>query len=260
MLNLIPLLTGTGTVSFDLVIPSLPGFGFSAKPASPGINTTLIAGLWVKLMSRLGYLRFIAQGGDFGAMVSTHIALNHPDSLIGLHLNYIPFNYQPFLPADEKLTAEETAAQQKTYQFFQSEGAYASIQGTKPLTLAYGLNDSPVGLCAWILQLFKSFSNPALAPDELFNQDELLANVTLYWITQTIYSSMHLYRAGVEEPLRFGATDFIQVPVGIAHYPYPDSFPARKYVERGYHVRYWKDMPAGGHFAAMEQPALLQTT
>jgi pimeloyl-ACP methyl ester carboxylesterase len=114
MLNLIPLLTGAGTVSFDLVIPSLPGFGFSAKPASPGVNTALLAGLWVKLMSRLGYPRFIAQGGDFGAMVSTHIALNHPDSLIGLHLNYIPFNYQPFLPAGEKLTAEETAAQQKT--------------------------------------------------------------------------------------------------------------------------------------------------
>jgi pimeloyl-ACP methyl ester carboxylesterase len=256
MLNLIPLLTGAGTVSFDLVIPSLPGFGFSAKPASPGVNTALLAGLWVKLMRRLGYPRFIAQGGDFGAMVSTHIALNHPDSLIGLHLNYIPFNYQPFLPAGEKLTAEETAAQQKTSQFFQSEGAYALIQGTKPLTLAYGLNDSPVGLCAWILQIFKSFSNPALAPDELFNQDELLANVTLYWVTQTIYSSMHLYRAGVEEPLQLGATDFIQVPVGIAHYPYPDNFPARKYVERGYRVHYWKDMPAGGHFAAMEQPAL----
>jgi pimeloyl-ACP methyl ester carboxylesterase len=148
MLKVIPLLTEGDPLSFDLVIPSLPGFGFSGKSASMGINTTLIAGLWVKLMNRLGYQKFIAQGGDFGAMVSTHIALNYPASLTGLHLNYIPFNYKPFLQKDEKLTEDETKAQQKAYRFFQAEGAYAQIQMTKPLTLSYGLNDSPVGLCA----------------------------------------------------------------------------------------------------------------
>jgi pimeloyl-ACP methyl ester carboxylesterase len=256
MLRVIPLLTGTGAMSFDLVIPSLLGFGFSGKPSARGGNAVLMARLWVKLMNRLGYPKFIAQGGDFGAMVSTYIALNYPDSLIGLHLNYIPFNYRPFLFREEKLTAEETAAQEQTARFFRAEGTYAQIQATKPLTLAYGLNDSPAGLCAWILQLFKSFSDPKRSLEELFSRDELLANVTLYWVTGTIYSSMHLYRESLREPLDFGANDYIRVPTGIAHYPYPDSFPARKYMERGYHVQRWKDLPEGGHFAAMEQPAL----
>jgi pimeloyl-ACP methyl ester carboxylesterase len=256
MLKIIPLLTQTGTVSFNLVIPSLLGFGFSDKPNKPGINTSLTAELWVKLMNQLGYKRFIAQGGDFGAMISTHIALKHPGSLIGLHLNYIPFNYKPYLQPGEKLTKEETEAQQKAYSFFQAEGAYAQMQTTKPLTLSYGLNDSPVGLCAWILQIFQSFSDPKSHPEDLFDRDELLGHVTLFWITQTIHSSMRLYSESIKEPLNFGKDDFIHVPTGIAHYPYPDSFPPRKYVGRGYNVQYWNDLSKGGHFAAMEQPKL----
>lgn len=256
MLKIIPALTDNNTLPFHLLIPSLPGFGFSGSPGKEGINTSLIADLWIKLMDQLGYKKFIAQGGDFGAMISTRMALSHPDKLIGLHLNYIPFNYKPFLPAGEKLTPEEVDAQQRTAAFFQAEGAYAQVQTTKPLTLSYGLHDSPVGLCGWILQLFRSFSDPGAALEALFTRDELLSHVTLYWITQTIYSSMRLYRENMKEPLDFGENDFVNIPVGIAHYPYPPSFPARKYVERGYNVCYWKDMPAGGHFAAMEQPAL----
>jgi pimeloyl-ACP methyl ester carboxylesterase len=259
MLKIIPLLTDDpkdGSLTFDLVIPSLLGFGFSEKPDHEGINATLMAGIWVKLMSRLGYEKFIAQGGDFGAMISTRIALNDPGRLIGLHLNYIPFNYKPWLPPGEKLTEEEGSAQQKTYRFFQAEGAYAQIQGTKPLTLSYGLTDSPVGLAAWILQIFHSFSRPGVSVEQLFGRDELLAHITLYWITGTIHSSMRLYHEMVSDPLEFGKDDFIKVPTGIAHYPYPDSFPARRYVERGYNVQYWNDLPEGGHFAAMEQPQL----
>jgi pimeloyl-ACP methyl ester carboxylesterase len=107
-----------------------------------------------------------------------------------------------------------------------------------------------------MLQIFKSFSDPQLTLEDLFSRDELLANVTLYWVTGTIHSSIRLYRESIKEPLIFGANDYVKTPVGIAHYPYPDSFPARKYVERGYNVQYWKDMPKGGHFAAMEQPEL----
>jgi pimeloyl-ACP methyl ester carboxylesterase len=172
MLKVIPLLSNNETLSFDLVIPSLLGFGFSDKSGAGGINSTVMAGLWVKLMNSLGYEKFIAQGGDLGAIISTRIALKYPDSLLGLHLNYIPFNYKPYMRVDEKLTKEETDAQQKTYKFFMAEGAYSQIQGTKPLTLCYGLNDSPVGLCGWILQIFKSFSNPQKNPDDLFNRDE----------------------------------------------------------------------------------------
>ncbi|WP_436489206.1 epoxide hydrolase family protein [Chitinophaga sp. ARDCPP14] len=256
MLKTISYLTDNETLPFDVVVPSLLGFGFSDKPAKEGINASLMAHLWVKLMEGLGYDKFIAQGGDFGAIIATHIAMRHPDKLTGLHMNYIPFNYKPFIPPGEKLTAEETAAQQKNAQFFQAEGAYAQVQTTKPLTLSYGLQDSPVGLCAWILQIFRSFSDPGAVLEQLFSRDELLSNVTLFWITQTIHSSMRLYHEIRKEPLAFGESDFIKVPVGIARYPYPVSFPARKYVERGYHVCYWREMPTGGHFAAMEQPEL----
>lgn len=256
MLKILPDLTGNATMPFDVVVPSLLGFGFSGKPVEQGINTSLMARLWVQLMDQLGYHKFIAQGGDFGAIISTRMAMQHSEKLIGLHMNYIPFNYKPFIPPGEKLSKEETDAQQQMNRFFQAEGAYAQVQTTKPLILSYGLNDSPAGLCAWILQVFRGFSAPGVPLEQLFGKDELLSNVTLYWITQTIYSSMHLYSEVQKEPLDFGEHDFISVPVGIAHYPYPQSFPARKYVERGYNVRYWKNMPAGGHFAAMEQPAL----
>lgn len=252
MLQVIPLLKE----GFHLVIPSLLGFGFSDKPQGPGINTALMAGLWVKLMRGLGYEEFVAQGGDFGAMISTHIAMKYPAHLLGLHLNYIPFNYQPYLPPGEELTAKEKEAQQQIAAFFKAEGAYAQIQTTKPRILSYGLNDSPVGLCAWLLEIFRSFSDPSKSIEELFERDALLAHITLYWATQTIYSSMRLYGETAKEPLQFRKDDFIQVPVGIAHYKYPAGFPARAYVERGYNVQYWHDLPRGGHFAAMEQPEL----
>lgn len=256
IINCIPLLTEGDDMTFDLVIPSVPGFGFSEKPAREGVNAECIAAMWVKLMKALGYDRFFAQGGDFGAEISSRMALNHPDHVAGLHLNYIPFSYKPYLPPGEKLTQEETAAQQQSAAFFQVEGSYAQQQVTKPRTLSYGLNDSPVGLAAWILQIFKSFSDPTRSLTELFNADELLANITLYWITGTIPSSIRIYGEAVKNPLVFKKDDFIQPPVGIAHYPFPSHFPARKYVERGYNVQYWSDLPAGGHFAAMEQPQI----
>lgn len=256
MLRLIPLLTQSGDIRFHLVIPSLLGFGFSAKPDQPGVNTSFIAGLWVKLMQRLGYRQFIAQGGDFGALVSTRIALQHPDLLLALHLNYIPFNYMPWLAPGEELTEEEKKAQQKTARFFQSAGSYAQVQTHRPLTLSYALHDSPVGLAAWILQIFRDFSDPRAELEQLFHRDELLAHISLYWFTQCISSSMRLYRETLMEPLHFTKDDFVDVPTGIARYPYPDSFPARKFVERGYRVCYWSEPPRGGHFAAMEQPAL----
>jgi pimeloyl-ACP methyl ester carboxylesterase len=256
IVNSIPFLTAPGEISFDVVVPSLPGYGFSGKPDKEGMNTALIAQLWVKLMEELGYRKFFAQGGDFGADVSTHLALRYSDYLLGLHLHYIPFSYKPYLKTDERLTEEECAAQQKTVAFFQSAGAYAQQHISSPLTLSYGLNDSPVGLAAWILQIFKSFSDPGKSLSDLFDRDDLLDNITLYWVTETIHSSIRLYRETLKKPLAFTSDDYINVPVGIAHYPFPDSFPAKKYVERGYNIQYWKEMSIGGHFAAMEQPKI----
>jgi len=253
MMDIIPLLTWDGDICFDMVIPSLPGYGFSQKQS---MNGTQIAVLWGKLMQELGYERFMVQGGDFGAEVSTHLALQQPDRIMGLHLNYIPFSYKPFLPPGEEVTNEERAAMEKTGKFFQLAGAYAQQHITQPLTLAYGLSDSPIGLAAWILQIFKNFSDPSKEIGDLFARDRLLANITLYWVTRTIFSSIRLYGETVRDPLVFGKGQCVRVPTGIAHYPFPDSWPAKKYVERGFTISYWKDMPVGGHFAAMEQPEI----
>jgi len=254
MMDIIPLLTDGELISFDLVIPSLPGYAFSQK--QDNMNPSRIATMWAKLMQELQYDEYLVQGGDFGAEVSTHLALQQPRRVIGLHLNYIPFSYKPYMEPGEELTEEEKAASEKTRKFFQQAGAYAQVHVTQPLTLSYGLSDSPLGLAAWILQIFKNFSDPSKDIEELFERNKLLANITLYWVTGTIHSSIRLYGEVIKDPLNLEEGQRIQVPAGVAHYPFPDSFPARKYVERGYNIQYWKDMPAGGHFAAMEQPEI----
>ncbi|KAA2239561.1 epoxide hydrolase [Chitinophaga agrisoli] len=254
MLDIIPLLTAENGLCFDLVIPSLPGFGFSKEVPQEGMNTARIGGLWAQLMEELGYEQYLVQGGDLGAEISTQLALQQPERVLGLHLNYIPFTYRPYLPPGASLTEAEQAALKKTAAFFKQAGAYAQVHITQPLTLAYGLSDSPAGLAAWMLQIFKNFSDPRKELSQLFERDALLANITLYWVTGTIHSSMRLYSAA--QPLVLGKDQFVRVPVGVAHYPYPESFPASEYVSRGYNLQYWEEMPAGGHFAAMEQPGL----
>ena len=138
-----------------------------------------------------------------------------------------------------------------------AEGAYAHQHRTKPLTLAYGLNDSPVGLCAWIVEKFYGWSDCNGNIESVFTKDQLLANVSLYWFTETIHSSIRLYNENSKVPLHFSKNDFIQVPVGIARFHKEDPFPARRFIERGYNIQHWTDFPTGGHFAAMEQPGLL---
>jgi pimeloyl-ACP methyl ester carboxylesterase len=257
MMKLIPLLTTDPEFSFDLVIPSLPGFGFSGRINKPGCNLWFMASLWHRLMKELGYGKFGAQGGDFGAGVSTALALKFPQDLTGLHLNYIPGSYLPYLNEKESLTNEEIQFRKSADDWFQREGAYAHQHRTKPLSLAYGLNDSPVGLCAWLLEKFCSWSDCKGNVENVFTKNELLANTTLYWVTGTIHSSIRLYNENIEAPLHFSKEDFVSAPVGIARFPREEPFPPRSYIERGYQVRHWSEMPAGGHFAAMEQPRLL---
>jgi pimeloyl-ACP methyl ester carboxylesterase len=257
MTKLIAPLTTNPEFPFDLIIPSIPGFGFSQKINTPGCNLWFISDLWSKLIKELGYKKVLAQGGDFGAGISTALALKHPEMMLGLHLNYIPGSYFPFLSADEKLTEEEMKSQKHTEEWYNAEGAYSHQHRTKPLTLGYGLNDSPVGLLAWIVEKFYGWSDCNGNIETVFTKDELLGNVSLYWFTETIHSSIRLYNENSKAPLHFSKNDFIHTPVAIARFHKEDPFPARKFIERGYNIQHWTNMPVGGHFAAMEQPALL---
>lgn len=257
MMKLIPLLTEDLDFSFDLVIPSVPGFGFSGKITDPGCNSEFVADIWHQLMIKLGYQRYGAQGGDIGSGISTWLSLKYPSHMIGLHLNYISGSYKPYLADGEKLSDDVLAFQKTAAEWSAREGAYAYIHATKPLTAAYGLNDSPVGLCAWIIEKFKGWSDNNGNIENCFTKDELLANITLYWITQTIHSSMRIYNENSKKPLVFKKNDYITVPVGFAKFPKELPTPPRSYIEKGFNIRNWTTMPAGGHFAAVEQPELL---
>jgi len=189
------------------------------------------------------------QGGDIGAGVSTILGLRYPERVMGVHLNYIPGSYRPHI--DSPLTPLEEAFLQSANEWSERNGAYAHIQRTTPQTAAYGLNDSPAGLAGWILEKFCSWS------DRTLDINELLTNVTLYWMTETIASSFRIYFENRKAPLHFEAGDFVRPPCAVACFPKEISAPPQSWVERGYNVQRWTEMPRGGHFAAMEEPALL---
>ncbi len=263
-LKIIPLLAQPGAHggdpqdAFDLVIPSLPGYGFSDRPTERGMTSFQVAELWRQLMRQLGYRRYGAQGGDWGASVTTRLAWTAPAELIGIHLNYIPGSYSPDLgPGSHPLSDAERAFVRERDAWRESEGAYGHIQGTKPQTLAVGLNDSPAGLAAWIVEKFRSWSDCGGDVERRFSKDELLANVALYWITGTIGSSIRLYLESRKSPIRFAAGERIGVPCGVARFPAEAPMPPRDWVERHYDVVRWTAMPSGGHFAALEEPDLL---
>jgi pimeloyl-ACP methyl ester carboxylesterase len=264
MLKIIPLLTdperhgGDPADAFDIIVPSLPGFGFSDRPAESGMNLFRTAELWKQLMLGLGYQRFAAQGGDFGASVSTLLGFGYPESLVGIHLNFIPGSYRPYLgPGVRGLSELEKQFLADADQWYQAEGGYSHIQRTKPQTLSYGLNDSPAALAAWIVEKFHAWGDCDGEVEKRFTKDELLTNVTIYWATETIHSSTRLYYETRKAPLHFKQGERIHVPCGIAHFPKEAPFPPREWVERFYNVQHWTEMPRGGHFAALEEPALL---
>ncbi|MFT4112357.1 epoxide hydrolase family protein [Silvibacterium sp.] len=263
MLEILPLLTdpaahgGDPADSFDVVIPSLPGFGFSDRPRRQGMNVFRVAEVWSELMTALGYERFAAQGGDLGAGVTTALGLRHSERLIGIHLNYIPGSYKPYLGDGAVLTEAESQFLSNAARWYDSNGAYAHLQATRPQTPAYALNDSPVGLAAWILEKFREWSDCDGDVYRSFSRDELLTNVTLYWMTGTIASSFLMYSEGRKRPLHFSAEDFVSTPTAVACFPKEISRPPREWVERGFDVQRWTSMPRGGHFAAAEEPELL---
>jgi pimeloyl-ACP methyl ester carboxylesterase len=221
------------------------------------MNFFQVAEIWVELMGGLGYERFAAQGGDLGAGVSTALGLRHRHRIIGAHLNYLPGSYRPYLPPGESPTEAEERFLASAAGWFDDNGAYAHMQGTRPHTPAYALNDSPAGLAAWSVEKFREWSDCEWDVYRSFTRDELLENVTFYWMTQTISSSFRMYYEGRKTPLHFTADDFVHVPCGIARFPKESLFPPREWVERGYSVQRWTEMEKGGHFAAAEQPELL---
>ena len=266
LLPLVPLLTdpdahGIDGPAFDIVIPSLPGYGFSERPARMGVNYQYVAGQWHRLMQGLGYERYGAQGGDFGAGVATFMAMNDPQPMIGVHLSNLEI--APYTgPGSRPLSAAEKAYRERNEAFWQEEHGYKAIQSTKPQTLGYGLNDSPAGLAAWILEKWRSWADSGGNLDERFSRDFLLTTVTLYWVTQTITSSMRDYFDNDNRRFKItlGPNDFVNVPTGIA--VFANSFvdegtPPREWAERLYNVRRWTPMPRGGHFAPAEEPELL---
>jgi len=266
LLPLVPLLTDPGAhgiagPAFDVVIPSLPGYAFSERPARVPVNYQYVAGLWHRLMRRLGYERYGAQGGDFGAGITTFMAMNDPASMIGIHLSNLEIT--PYTGSEARpLSAAEKIYRERIEAFWQAEYGYKAIQSTKPQTLGYGLNDSPAGLAAWILEKWRSWADSGGSLDQRFSRDFLLTTVTIYWATQTITSSMRDYFDN--DNRRFRVTlrpqDFVNVPTGIAVFAntfVDEGTPPREWVERLYNVRRWTLMPRGGHFAPVEEPELL---
>ena len=264
MLKLIPLLTdptahgGSAEDAFDAIVPSLPGYGFSDRPGERGMDPKKIATLWVRLMEELGYKRFGAQGGDWGSIISIALGLDHAKRMIGIHLNYIAgrfllggtMNAQP----DDEIAS---AYLEQLRGWWDAEGGYSHEQTTKPQTLGYGLNDSPVGLAAWIIEKFRTWSDCAGDVESVFTRDQLLTNIMLYWVTQTAPSSARLYYESRQRPLSLSRSNRVEPPVAVAVFPKEIAMPPRALAERGLNIARWTEMPRGGHFAAMEQPELL---
>jgi pimeloyl-ACP methyl ester carboxylesterase len=242
--------------AFDVVIPSIPGFTFSSQPREPGYDPARIAAIEAKLMARLGYARYGAQGGDWGSIISTQVALHDPGHVAGLHLNMCFGNAPAGTDPNEGLTEAERE-RVKVRQVFQSEETgYQQIQGTKPQTIGIALNDSPVGLAAWIVEKFRTWCDCGGNPETIFTKDELLTNITLYWATQTAASSARIYYES-RHPLLAPVPRRVEVPTACADFPKEIIWSPRRWLEPRFNITRWTTMPRGGHFAAMEQPQLL---
>ena len=247
---------GEAADAFHLVIPSIPGFGFSGPTREAGWTGQRIAAAFAELMRRLGYDRYGAQGGDVGAGVSPDLGREAPDRVVGVHVNAATIGFMPFPPLDEaelaQLTDSEKARVQRIGEFMAEDFGYAQIQSTRPQTLAYGLTDSPVGQLAWIVEKFQEWTHGTERPEDAVDRDRLLTNVMLYWLTGTAGSSGRLYYEDAHSghwPQPSG------VPTGVA--VFAEDIAIRRYAEQSNTIVHWSEFDRGGHFAAMEAPDLL---
>jgi pimeloyl-ACP methyl ester carboxylesterase len=233
--------------AFHLVIPSLPGYGLSGPTHQIGWTTDRVATAWAELMARLGYQRYGAQGGDWGAFVAPQLGRIDPDHLVGVHLNAATFGFIPFGPVDPEELASFTDAERARLERLNTSTAgpgngYFEVQATRPQTLAYALTDSPVGQLAWIVERFKEWTWAAEVPEDAVDRDQLLTTVMLYWLTGTARSSAELY--------------YENAHAGFSGQQ-PGDYAIRRYAERTNHIVHWTEFDRGGHFAAMEAPDLL---
>jgi len=238
--------------AFHVVAPSLPGFAFSGKPDRRGWNAARIAEAWAELMRRLGYQRYVAQGGDWGAVVTTELARQQPAGLAAIHLNMPLVIPQP-VPAENFSVQERRAVD--LYQRFLSDGfGYFHLQATRPQTVGYALTDSPVGQAAWIYEKFQAWTDNRGDPEDALTREEMLDTITLYWLTETAASSARMY---LENASVTGAPPVITIPVGCSIFPREIVPAPRRLAERVYpNLIHWNELDRGGHFAAFEQPGL----
>ena len=246
------------TDAFHIVIPSIPGYGFSGPTRETGWTTARVATAWAELMRRLGYERYGAQGGDWGAFVSPELGRIDASHVIGVHVNAATMGFIPFGPVaqDELATFTETekARLARLDKFMSDMNGYFQIQATRPQTLAYGLTDSPVGLLAWIVEKFKEWTNSSAdLPEDAIDRDRMLTNVMLYWLTGTAGSAARLYYENMHSD-SWGQQPG-KTPTGVA--VFAEDIAIRRYGERGNNIVHWSEFDRGGHFAAMEVPDLL---
>ena len=261
--KLIPMLTdpasfgGDPADAFTVVAPSLPGYTFSFKPGQKRFSVEEIATVFATLMTDLlGYERFAAQGGDWGAFVTSRLGYTHPRNVMGIHLNLLTVRRDPKML--ENPTDEEKRFLDELNHFLKEETGYQWIQGTKPQTLAYGLTDSPVGLAAWLVEKFRAWTDCDGNPENALTKDEMLTNIMFYWLTGAIGSSFWPYYARMHGPWPIPEGGAISVPTGYVEFPKEILHPPRSVAQRMYgNITRWTRAPRGGHFAALEQPEFL---
>ncbi|WP_407524952.1 epoxide hydrolase family protein [Methylobacterium oryzisoli] len=260
-LDIIPRLTdpaahgGDPAQAFTVVAPSLPGYGFSFRPGQRRLGVEEIADTLAETMGLLGYDRFLAQGGDWGAFVTARMAYRYPERIAGLHLNMLPVR-RDRSGADP--TPEEAAHYERVAHWLKEETGYQWIQGTRPQTLAFALTDSPAGLAAWQVEKFRAWSDCGGTIETAIPRERMLANIALYWFTGAIGSASHPYFARMHRPWPIPDGEKITVPTGYAAFPKEMVRPPRSLAGAMFaDIRRWTEMPRGGHFAALEQPALL---
>jgi epoxide hydrolase len=249
---------GDASDAFDVVCPSLPGFGFSDKPTRPGWGIERIAGAWIELMARLGYERYGAQGSDWGTSISALVGQRDPGHVVGIHLT------PPLAPPDpatlDDLTERERAALASLEEAAEWDSGYSREQATRPQTIGYALVDSPAALAAWIVEKFWSWTDCDGHPENVLTRDELLDNLMLYWLPRTGASSARLYWESIRQVdawISGSATDTITVPTGCSIFPRELQRPSRRWAEKRFlDIRYWNEPERGGHFAAFEQPEI----
>ena len=257
--KVIPLLSDPGAHgadpadAFDVVVPDMPGYGYSDRPAGPPLDSIAVAGLWAQLMGVLGYARFGAAGGDIGSHVSRYLGLDHPGRVVAVHRTDAGLPVFTGDPAD--LAPEERAWLEGTAAWGATEGAYAAMHRTKPQTAAFGLTDSPAGLAAWIVEKLRAWSDCDGDVERRFTKDEILTNVTLYWLTGTIGSSMRMYAANAAVPPAQHARR-VEVPSGFSLFPGDIVRPPQAWLERTANVVRVTEPARGGHFAPFEEPEL----